>query len=68
MIKVQAIKDFTLSRYNEIENLKPRTIRKEGKIYTNDIFECSIDLAQYLSGKNDKGIVAVKILEITLDK
>lgn len=68
MIKVQAIKDFTLSRYNEIENLKPRTIRKEGKIYTNDIFECSIDLAKYLSGENAKGLKVVKILEITIDK
>jgi hypothetical protein len=67
MIRVQAIKDFTLSRYDEIKNLKPRTIRKEGKIYTNDIFECSIDLAKYLCGENDKNIVAVRVLEVKVD-
>ncbi len=64
MIKVQALKDFSLTRYYEIKNLVPRMRKKEGIIYRDDIFECSIDLARYLLGANEKGIIAVKILEV----
>ena len=64
MIKVQAIKDFSLTRYDEIENLKPRTIKKECKLYNNDILECNIDLARYLLGENDKKLVVVRVLEV----
>lgn len=67
MIKLQAIKDFTLSRYDEIKNLQPRSIKKVGKLYNNDIFECSIDLARYLLGENEKKLIVVKILEVNQD-
>lgn len=66
MIKVEAIIDFSLARFNEITNLT--RVNKENAdnkmLFIGDTFECNKNLADYLTGKNAKGVVAVKILEV----
>jgi len=64
MIKCEAIRDFTLERFNDLEDVKRKRIDIKGKIFAGDTFKCDKDLADYLMGKNDKGVIAVKILEI----
>lgn len=64
MIKVEAIKPFTLGRFDEIKNIQRKSVEKYGMLYTGDTFECSKELAEYLTGKNDKGNVVVKIIEV----
>lgn len=64
MVKVQAIIDFTYKNYKQIKDLKSKNIKQEGKIFYGDTFYINDEEALYLTGKNDLGIVAVKILEI----
>ena len=64
MIKVEAIKQFTLGRFNEIKNIKRRSVEKEGMLFVGDTFECSKEMAEYLTGKNEKGSIVVKVLEV----
>jgi hypothetical protein len=64
MIKVEAIQQFTLGRFNEISNLIRKRTEVPGTIFTGDTFECSKELAEYLTGKNDKGVVVVKVIEV----
>lgn len=68
MIKVEAIQQFTLGRFNEISNLTRKRTDVPGTIFTGDTFECSKELAEYLTGKNDKGVVVVKVIEVIPDK
>lgn len=68
MVKVQAIIDFTYKNYDKIQNLESVDEKEEGKIFDGDIFEIENEEALYLTGKNDKDIVAVKVLEILPDK
>ena len=65
MIKVEVIKQFTLGRFNEVTNLVRKSADKEGMLYVGDTFECSKEMAEYLTGKNDRGNVVVKIIEVT---
>ena len=65
------IKEFTLERFNELKNIKRKSIEVNGKLLFGDTFELVGDtfeyekeLAYYLSGKNDKGIIAVKVIEV----
>ena len=67
MIKVKALMNFTLARFNEITNLKRIGNEEPGKLFTGDTFECSKDLADYLAGGNGKGVIAVEIIEIIPD-
>lgn len=64
MIKVQAIRQFTLSDYDRIKDtLKRKTINREGTIFEDDVFECDETMARYLMGNNESGVVVVKIIE-----
>lgn len=65
MTKVQAIIDFTYSKYNKIENLKSVNKKEKGKIFNGDIFEVEDTEIKYLTGENEKKLVAVKVLEET---
>ena len=63
VIKCEAIKDFTLKRFDELINYKKKSQSLKGHIGKGDTFECSQELAEYLSGKNDKGLKVIRILE-----
>ena len=68
MIKCETIKEFTLERYDELENIQRKSIDTKGKLYVGDVFECKKELADYLLGGNDKGKVVVKVIEIEPEK
>lgn len=69
MLKVQVLEDFTFSRYNEIKDtLESKTTKKEGKLFTGDIFECKDDIADYLLGENPIKRAVVKVIEIIPEK
>lgn len=64
MIKCEVIKEFTLEKFNDLENIQRKSIDTKGKLYVGDIFECSSEMASYLMGNNDKRQVVVKIIEL----
>ena len=64
MIKLQAIQDFTLERFDELKNIQRVGKDIKGKLYENDKFECEEDLARYLLGENPIKKVVVKIIEV----
>ena len=68
MIKLQAIEDFSLQRFDEILEIERYNKDEKGMIYKNDIFKCNKDLAEYLSGNNPLNRTVVKILEIEPNK
>ena len=65
MVKCEVIETFTLGKFNELKNIVRATNQnKEGWLYMKDTFECNDEMAQYLTGGNDKNKVVVKVLEI----
>ena len=64
MIKVEAIKQFTLADYDKITNIQRKSVEKEGMLYVGDTFECSQEMAEYLTGKNERGNIVVKVIEV----
>lgn len=68
MIKVEVIKPFTLGRFDEIKNIVRKGLNTPGQLNIGDTFECSKDLAEYLTGANDKQMVVVKIIEVIPEK
>ena len=67
MIKCEAIQEFTLGRFNELQNIQ-RPIDTGNKLSIGDTFECSKELADYLLGNNPKNFVAVKVIEVIPEK
>ena len=64
MVKVEVIKNFTLARFREIANLERKGREVHGKLFTGDIFECSKDLADYLTGNNMYKEAFVRVIEV----
>ena len=69
MIKVEVIKEFTLNDFDKIMGLKRSSSKnKEGSLFVGDIFCCSKDMVDYLTGNNAKGIAVVKVIEVVPEK
>lgn len=66
MIKLQAMENFTLERFGELQNIKRKNPNKneKGKLYENDEFECNKELADYLLGNNAIHRAVVKLIEV----
>ena len=64
MIKVEVLQEFTLARFDEIENIERARRSEEGKLFTGDKFECEKELADYLLGANPLGKAVVKVIEV----
>lgn len=66
MIKVKVIQDFHLGKFNELKNIIRANYNKRelGKLYINDTFECTEEMAEYLMGKNATKRAFVKVVEI----
>lgn len=64
MIKVKALREFTYGDFNKIKNLERHDINKkeDGKLYDRDTFECTKEMADYLTG--GCGYELVKVIEI----
>lgn len=68
MVKVKALQEFTYGKFDKITNLVRNDVNKNqhGKLYEKDIFECTEDMAKYLTG--GCGYTLVKIIEVIPDK
>lgn len=70
MIKVRVIEDFHLGKFNELKNIIRANYnkREHGKLYVNDTFECTEEMAEYLMGKNAKKRAFVEVIEVIPEK
>lgn len=74
MIKCEVIEYFTLKKFNELENIvraNENNNTKDGELFVGDTFDCTEEMAKYLTGDNENKIVVVKIAneyEIKEDK
>lgn len=66
MIKVVVTSEFTLGKFAELKNIERADINKkeEGHLYVGDKFECTKEMADYLTGENKVHRSFVKIIEI----
>lgn len=64
MVKCEVTKNFTLEKFDELENLKRKSINERGSLFVGDTFCCNQEMADYLTGNNAKKSVVVKILEV----
>jgi len=71
MLKVRAIKYFTFSQFDDIENTLVRfnqNANQWGCIYKGDIFKCPESVADYLMGNNQNKDVVIEIIDETRNK
>lgn len=68
MIKVEVIKEFTLEKFDELENIKRKGNDIQGKLFVGDTFECDKDMCDYLMGQNRSNSVVVKVIEVIPEK
>ena len=69
MIKVEVVnEDFTLERFGELKNIVRKNKEEKGKLFKGDVFECSEELCDYLSGNNPLKKAVVKIIEVEPEK
>lgn len=68
MIKVEVIENFTLERFDELEDIERCAVEEKGKLFKGDKFRCEKDLADYLLGNNAKNKVVVKVIEVEPEK
>ena len=64
MIKLQALENFSLERFNEIEMVERAGKEQNKWVNKNDIFKCKKDLADYLLGANPLGRPVVRVIEV----
>ena len=65
MIKCEVTEYFTLKKFNELENIvraNKNNNTKDGELFVGDTFDCTDEMADYLTGDNDNKIVVVKII------
>ena len=67
MIKVRTINPFTLKDYNKLSNVEKLFNREPNAFDVGDTFECDEEMVQYLTGKNEQGLVVVEIVEVIPD-
>ena len=64
MIKCEVIEKFTLKDFDLLENVQRKNGGAKGTLYIGDIFECSENLAKYLTGDNALKKTVVKVVEV----
>ena len=70
MVKVIVVEDFNLSmpKFSQLKNIQRTNRKNDGYLYKNDKFECTEEMAEYLTGKNNYNRAFVKILEFIPEK
>lgn len=70
MVKVEVInEDFTLEKFDELKNIERKSQRNvKGKLYKGDTFECSEEMAKYLTGNNPLKKVVARVIEVIPEK
>ena len=64
MIRVECIKQFKLSDFDKLKNIKRKSIDVKGLLFVGDTFECDEEMVKYLTGNNEDGDVVVRVIEI----
>lgn len=64
MIKCEVIENFTLEKFDELENIIRKGADTKGKLYVGDTFECDEEMAKYLNGENSYNKSVIKVLEV----
>ena len=64
MIKVEVIESFTLKDFDELKNIKRKSVEQKGKLFVGDTFECGEEMANYLLGDNPLKKQVVNLVEI----
>ena len=70
MIKVKVIENFLLGKFNELKNIVRAnpTQDLEGMLFKGDTFECTEEMAEYLTKTNSQGKAFVEVVEIIPEK
>lgn len=70
MVKVKVIDNFSLGKFNELKNIVRANPRQEleGRLFKGDIFECTEEMAEYLTKTNAQGKPFVEVMEIIPEK
>ncbi len=68
MIKCEVIKKFGFSRFNELEHIERKSIDVKDTLLVGDTFECTKEIADYLTGNNPLNEVVVKVVEVEPEK
>lgn len=70
MVKCEVIEGFTLSKFDELENLERANSdrNKEGELFVGDTFTCTEGMANYLVKDNAKQRPFVRIVEVIPEK
>lgn len=73
MIKCEVVEKFDLKAFKELrnierENKEHESAKYDGKLFVNDKFECSQEMADYLTGNNPLRKAVVKIVEVQPEK
>lgn len=68
MVKVEVIEDFTLQKFDELKNIIRKKLDAKGSLFIGDIFICTEEMADYLTGNNDLNKKVVKIIEVIPEK
>lgn len=70
MVKVKVIDNFSLGKFNELKNIVRANPRQDlkGRLFKGDIFECTEEMAEYLTKTNAQGKPFVEVIEIMLNK
>ena len=68
MIKCEVIENFTLARFDELKNVERLGGGTGNYLKVRDRFECTEELAKYLTGDNAMKKVVVKVIEVIPDK
>ena len=66
MIQVKVIEEFNLGKFDELKNIRRANLDKneKGHLYVNDTFECTEEMAEYLTTKNANKRAYVKVIEV----
>lgn len=65
MKKCEVKEYFTLKKFDELENLvraDENNNAKDGELFVGDTFDCTEEMADYLTGNNDSKLVVVRII------
>lgn len=70
MVKVKVIDNFTLGKFDELKNIVRANPSRDvqGGLFQNDTFECTEDMAEYLTKTNAQGKAFVEVIELIPNK
>lgn len=70
MIKCEVTREFTLGKFDELKNIKRKNPERneKGRLYLDDTFECTEEMADYLTGNNANEDIVVRIIEVVPEK